>query len=75
MAEKTWTNWPEKTGQQFIHHSGNTWVGVVNAASKSIPDGGLKLTIWKGGSYYTVWSDHYTGNFYFLQIQWPDPPQ
>jgi hypothetical protein len=70
-----WTKWPEKTGQQFIHYGGQTWVGVVESAEKEIDDGGLRITVWRGSGHYTIWSDHYKGDFRFQQISWPSNPK
>ena len=67
-----WTSWPTHTGQQFVALGKELWVGSVDVGYTDA-EHGTKLTIWKGGAIYTVWSAHQHG-FQFQQIAWPSMP-
>lgn len=71
----TWLNWPKRTGQQFIHYRGKTWVGEVQVDLDVDDVGGHRITVWRGNAYYTIWSklqpEH---EFRFMPIKWPNPP-
>ena len=67
-----WTSWPTYTGQQFVSLGREMWVGNVEVGRTDTLYG-TKLTVWRGGAHYTVWStdDH---GFRFRQIVWPPIP-
>ena len=67
-----WTSWPTHTGQQFVALGKELWVGSVDVGYTDA-EHGTKLTIWKGGALYAVWSAHPHG-FHFQQIAWPSMP-
>lgn len=71
-SASSWHDWPKKTGQQFIHHLGETWVGNVQQ-TKQRDD--TRIIIWKGSAYFTIFASRYSGGFHFAEIVWPDSPQ
>jgi hypothetical protein len=71
-SASSWNDWPKKTGQQFIHHLGETWVGNVQQ-TKQRDD--TRIIIWKGSAYFTIFASRYSGGFHFAEIVWPDSPQ
>ena len=70
-----WTKWPEATGAQFVNFQGTTWIGVVEISPVSDPEGGQKLTVWRGPNHYTIWPKLQPRHgLKFQQIVWPEKP-
>jgi hypothetical protein len=68
----SWTQWPETQGQQFVRLGKDTWVANVIICFDWSTEAGHRVTIWKGSSYYTLYSKKGNKGFSFHKLIWPE---